>query len=167
MTPPTQRNTLGANNCTLWCWTSCTPGAVARARAVLRCALDQLGLGGEEISDAVLAVSELVANAIEYAPGPYELRLRRTPAEIICEVLDHDPHIPEVPPLPVAAPFAPTEADRGGGLDALCAMLSERGRGLGIVHELTKGVWGFRCQQDTKTAWLALPITTDDRVGRT
>ncbi|WP_431954181.1 ATP-binding protein, partial [Actinacidiphila sp. bgisy167] len=60
----------------LWRWTSCTPNAPAQARTALRCALDQLGYGGEVISDAVLAVSELVANATEHAVGPYELRLR-------------------------------------------------------------------------------------------
>ncbi|WP_344396302.1 ATP-binding protein [Streptomyces vastus] len=123
----------------------------------LYCALDQLGYDGDVISDAVLAVSEFVANATEHAVGPYELRLRRTATEVICEVEDHDPRIPEVPAPPATAPYAPAEEDRGGGLEALCALLTERGRGLHIVHELTKGAWGFRSQKRTKTAWLALP----------
>ncbi|MDQ1024787.1 anti-sigma regulatory factor (Ser/Thr protein kinase) [Streptomyces umbrinus] len=149
----------------VWRWTSCTPNAPAHARAALRRALGQLGYDGEVISDAVLAVSEFVANATEHAVGPYELRLRRTDAEVICEVEDRDPRIPAIPVFPAEAPFSPAEQDRGGGLEALCALLSERGRGLHIVHELTKGVWGFRGQKGTKTAWLALPAAPRDRFG--
>ncbi|GGO99193.1 ATP-binding protein [Wenjunlia tyrosinilytica] len=141
----------------VWRWTSCTPNALAQARAALRCALDQLGYEGEVISDVVLAVSEFVANAMEHAVGPYEMRLLRTAAEVICEVEDRDPHIPAIPVFPADAPFTLVREDRGGGLEALCALLSERGRGLHIVHELTKGTWGFRSWRGTKTAWLALP----------
>lgn len=157
--------TLGAAPCVVWRWTSCTPDAPAQARAALRCALDQLGFEGEVISDAVLAVSELVANAIEHAVGPYEMRLRRTAAEVICEVEDHDPRMPTIPEFREEAPFSPTEGDRGGGLEALSALLSERGRGLRIVHELTKGAWGFRSRKGTKTAWLALPAAPRDLIS--
>ncbi|MFF3147676.1 ATP-binding protein [Streptomyces sp. NPDC057927] len=155
----TARRASSAASSVLWCWTSCTPDASSQARAALRCALDQLGFDGEVISDAVLAVSELVANATEHAVGPYEMRLRRTAAEVICEIEDHDPRIPKLPAVPAARPFSPAEEHRGGGLDALCALLSERGRGLHIVHELTKGAWGFtRGTRSTKTAWLVLPV---------
>ncbi|MER6091283.1 ATP-binding protein [Streptomyces bluensis] len=159
----TARRALGATSSVVWCWTSCTPNAPAQARVALRCALDQLGYDDDVISDAVLAVSEFVANATEHAVGPYELRLRRTDTAVICEVEDHDPCIPEVPALPATAPYAPAEEDRGGGLEALCALLSERGRGLRIVHELTRGAWGFRSQKRTKTAWLALPAELPPR----
>ncbi|MGW3952885.1 ATP-binding protein [Streptomyces sp. NPDC004752] len=152
----TAYDALGAAPCVLWRWTSYTPDAPAQARATLRCALDQLGFGGEAISDAVLAVSELAANATQHAVGPYELRLRRTAAGVICEVEDHDPRIPEVPAFPATAPYAPARENRGGGLEALCAVLSESGRGLHIVHELTKGAWGFRGREKTKTAWFAV-----------
>ncbi|MEU6572545.1 ATP-binding protein [Streptomyces sp. NPDC046805] len=155
---------LGATPCVLLRWTNCTPDAPAQARATLRCALDQLGFDGEVISDAVLAVSEFVTNATTHAVGPYEMRLRRTAAEIICEVEDHDPCIPEVPAFPAVAPYAPAEENRGGGLEALCALLSERGRGLHIVHELTNGVWGFRGRKRTKTAWFAVPAGPRDRL---
>lgn len=156
----TAYDALGATPCVLWYWTSCTPDAPAQARATLRCALDQLGFDDEVISDAVLAVSELVTNATTHAVGPYEMRLRRTAAGFICEVEDHDPRIPEVPPFPSAAPYAPAEENRGGGLETLCAVLSERGRGLHIVHELTKGAWGFRGQERTKTAWFMIAWKT-------
>ncbi len=139
-------------------WGSCSPGVPAQARAALRCALDQLGYDDEVISDAVLAVSELVANATEHAVGPYELRLRCTAAEVICEVEDGDPRIPEVPAFPVAPLYEPVEEHRGGGLDALCVLLAESGRGLHIVQELTKGAWGFTRVRNAKTAWVALPL---------
>ncbi|MGW6157380.1 ATP-binding protein [Streptomyces sp. NPDC055144] len=138
-------------------WTSSTPNPSAQARAALRRILAQLGLSGEAIGDAVLAVSELVANATEHAPGPYEMRLRLTAAEYICEIEDRDPHVPEIPAFPSDANFAPDPEGRGGGLDALLDLLAERGRGLSIVNELTRGAWGFRCTRTTKVAWARFP----------
>ncbi|GAA1927782.1 ATP-binding protein [Streptantibioticus ferralitis] len=143
---------------TLYRWTSCTPTPAAEARSVLRRALTSMGMPEETISNGVLAASELVANASEHAKGPYELSLRCTDAEIICEVLDHDPTVPDVPAFPDVCPFTPLSEDRGGGLEALCALLAERGRGLHIVHELTAGAWGFRpVEKSAKVAWIAFP----------
>lgn len=149
----------GSAPCVVWCWTSCNLGAPSRARAALRRTLGQLGLDHELISDVVLAASEFIANAVEHAVGPYEMRVWRTAAEVICEVEDHDPRIPVIPDFSAAAPFSRCGEGWGSDLEALCAMLSERGRGLRIVHELTKGVWGFRGQKRTKTAWLVFPTT--------
>ncbi|MFF4602721.1 ATP-binding protein [Streptomyces sp. NPDC001339] len=143
----------------LWRWTSRTPDVAARARVALICALDQVGCDDEVLDDTVLAVSELVANALEHAPGPYEMRLRCTAAELICEVEDRDPRIPAVPAFPAAALFEPAPEKRGGGVDALLEVLGERGRGLHIVHQLTCGAWGFtarRCE-GVKVAWAAIP----------
>jgi anti-sigma regulatory factor (Ser/Thr protein kinase) len=145
----------------MWRWTSCTADVPSLARTGLRCALAELGFACEVISDAVLAVSELVTNAIRYAAGPYEMRLRPIATEVICELVDHDPWIPEIPSFLDEAPYAPSEENRGGGLDALCALLSECGRGLYIVHELTNGAWGFYNQGSTKIAWYALPCPRD------
>ncbi|MGW2874755.1 ATP-binding protein [Streptomyces sp. NPDC001233] len=153
----TAYGTPGTTTCVLLRWTSCTPDAAARARAALRCALDQLGYDGEVISDAVLAVSEFVTNATTHAVGPYEMRLCHTDAGITCEVEDHDPRIPEVPEFPAMPPYTPAEENRGGGLEALCTLLSEHGRGMHIVHQLTKGAWGFRGQRGTKVAWFEIP----------
>ncbi|RFC74600.1 ATP-binding protein [Streptomyces sp. AcE210] len=138
-------------------WTSCTPNAPQHARAELRRVLGQLGLRGEDITDSLLAVSELVANATEHAPGPYELRLRRTETQYICEIEDGDPSIPVIPVFSPAALFEPASEGRGGGLDALLALMSERGRGLRIVDELTSGAWGFRRARKAKVAWAAFP----------
>lgn len=156
---------LGGKPCVVWRWTSSTPNATAQARTALRCALVELGFGCEVMSDAVLAASELVTNATRHAAGPYEMRLRRFAEGFICEVEDHDPRIPEIPAFPVKAPYAPCEENRGGGLDALCAVLSERGRGLHIVHELTGGAWGFCGRAETKAAWFVLPVTPRDTRG--
>jgi anti-sigma regulatory factor (Ser/Thr protein kinase) len=140
----------------VWRWSGCTPGGVALARGALRCALDQLGYCGEVISDVVLAGSELVANATEHAVGPYELRLCRAREEIICEVVDHDPRIPDIPDFPKGGLFVPDPADCGGGLDALCGLLKERGRGLQIVDHLTQSRWGFTLPGNgKKIAWAA------------
>ncbi|MBQ0983731.1 ATP-binding protein [Streptomyces sp. F63] len=147
----------------LWRWTSRSTNAAATARAALRCALEQLGYEGEAIGEAVLVASELVTNATEHAVGPYEIRLRSAVAEWICEIEDHDPRIPEIPPFPAVAPYVPAEPDRGGGLDALCALLTERGRGLHMVQHLTQGSWGFTADRTTKVAWFALPPCPRER----
>ncbi|MFD8383126.1 ATP-binding protein [Streptomyces sp. NPDC059679] len=142
----------------LWHWHGGEPGALARARAALENALSGLGYDGEAVSDAVLAVSELVANAVEHAVGPYELTLRRTATDVICEVVDNDP---EIPSFAVDALLTPVREGRGSGLEALCTLLSERGRGLYIVHELTRGAWGYRRSGVTKAAWIALTLPVD------
>ncbi|MFJ3987700.1 ATP-binding protein [Streptomyces sp. NPDC090032] len=164
--PPDPRRVF-TNPCVLLRWTSCTPNAPAQARAALRGILGQLDLSAEAISDAVLTVSELVANATEHAPGPYEMRLRLAAAEFFCEIEDADPRIPGIPAFPSAAPFAPVPEGRGGGLDALLSLLAERGRGLAIVNELTQGAWGFRCTQRTKFAWASFPANVPPLLAET
>lgn len=142
----------------LWRWTDTTPNAPAVARDALQFALAELGYDEEVITDAVLAASEVVANAVEHAVGPYEMRLSHTFGKVICEVEDHDPRIPEVPDISSVACLGPEELHRGGGLDALLEVLSTRGRGLFLIHQLTGGAWGFRASSEsTKVAWLALP----------
>ena len=142
----------------LYGWGSCTPDATASARAALRRALDAYGLSMAVSADAVLVTSELVANATEHAAGPYELWLQCGFYELICEVHDQDPSVPRRPVLPAEPLFAPDPRDRGGGLDALCRRLSERGRGLQIVDQLTRGRWGFLLPASgKKVAWAAFP----------
>ncbi|MGP3949617.1 ATP-binding protein [Streptomyces sp. 7N604] len=146
----------------LYQWTSCTPAPASEGRAILRRVLTEWGLPGEVISNGVLAASELVANASEHAPGPYEMRLRRTARELVCEIQDRSPRFPEVPEFPAEAPFRADPDGRGGGPRALVELLSERGRGLHIVHSLTGGAWGFRrLGEGAKVAWIALPLPHD------
>lgn len=102
--------------------------------------------------------------ATEHATGPYELWLQRTAAELICEVHDYDPQLPQRPLPSSAVPFAPAPQSRGGGLDALRMLLSERGRGLQIVDHLSKGCWGFRLPGNgKKIAWVAIATGSPSR----
>jgi anti-sigma regulatory factor (Ser/Thr protein kinase) len=153
MTVTRRRGTVAS---VLWRWTAETDCAPAQARRALRCALDQLGFPQPVIEDAVLAAGELVANAVEHGVGPYELRLRRkSGGELLCEVEDHDPHLPAIP-----QPRRPVSSDVSDlqDLDALCAALEERGRGLQIVDRLSQGRWGFRrASGPAKVAWMVLP----------
>lgn len=134
-------------------WTNRTINPTGEARAVLRGVLKILGLSGDVISDGVLAVSELVANAHEHACGPYEVHLRSAAGRYICEIHDGDPLLPTDLYLAVAA--APScEATRSA---AASGLLNERGRGLRIVNELTQGQWGFHVTDcGTKAAWVVL-----------
>jgi hypothetical protein len=64
----------------------------------------------------------------------------------------------------VVAPFVPNPEDRGGGLDALQEVLSERGRGLQIIEYLSGGCWGFKAAPPHgKIAWLAIPLQQSGR----
>ncbi|WP_259656816.1 ATP-binding protein [Streptomyces sp. gCLA4] len=62
----------------------------------MRRVLKDLGLSGDVVSDGVLAVSELVANAHEHACGPYEVHVRSAAGRYICEIHDRDPLLPAV-----------------------------------------------------------------------
>ncbi|WP_344568287.1 hypothetical protein [Streptomyces axinellae] len=53
----------------------------------------------------------------------------------------------------------PEPGEAGEGLDTLVTMLSERGRGLGMLDELAGGTWGFRrVGVASKAAWFAIPL---------
>lgn len=139
-------------------WTDHAVNPTGEARAVLRRILKDMGLDGEIISDGVLAVSELVANAHEHACGPYEMHLRSAMGRYICEIHDGDPTLP-ASLYAAAVPAWATTSSEGcpDGPDSRSGLYTERGRGLRIVHELTKGQWGFRFTKDgTKAAWILL-----------
>ncbi|MFI1338263.1 ATP-binding protein [Streptomyces sp. NPDC020845] len=140
---------------TLYKWTSGTPGYGSSARRALRLALERAGLSAEVVGNAVLAASELVANATEHATGPYLMALRHTGAQLMCEIHDRDPRIPA---FPAVAPLAAGPDAHGGGWGEPGEELPERGRGLHIVDQLTAGEWGFRLADDGgKIAWMAFP----------
>ncbi|HET9382005.1 MAG TPA: ATP-binding protein [Streptomyces sp.] len=94
--------------------TASFPGAlhnVTGARLVAEEFLDELSgvsppTAPEHWDDILLVVTELAANAVQYAPGPFELRLRRTFDGV--HVVLHDTNT--TPPAP--RPFHPS---RGGG----------------------------------------------------
>ncbi|MEU9982622.1 ATP-binding protein [Streptomyces sp. NPDC050856] len=132
-------------------WTDHTINPTGEVRSVLRRVLEDRGMSDDVISDGVLAVSELVANAHEHACGPYEVHLRSAAGRYICEIHDGNPLLP--PDLYLAAVPLP-EATAS---EAVSGLLTERGRGLHIVHELTQGQWGFQVTYcGTKAAWVVL-----------
>ncbi|WP_433283289.1 ATP-binding protein [Micromonospora sp. CA-244673] len=47
------------------------------------------GLTGQRLDDFVLAVNELITNAVRHGGGQGRLRLWRRPGELVCEVADH------------------------------------------------------------------------------
>ena len=123
-----------------------SPGS---ARTLVRNALTEWaasGLPGTErlsdrlVDDAVVAVSELVTNAVVHAGTDVELtcRLEDTGA-LLVEVLDHHP----------------SRAPRDGEADAPCET-PEYGRGLRLVSRLAES-WGVTYRTGAKTVWARLP----------
>ncbi len=110
-----------------------TPGTVAhRARAVLRDVLLQAGADDESAGDAESAVAELAANAEAYACGPYELRVAFVDDRPVwCEVVDGDPDLNGIPGM--------LDRLRADGGDFDLDVFEEHGRGLLLVHLLSKG----------------------------
>jgi serine/threonine-protein kinase RsbW len=47
------------------------------------------GLIGQRLDDFVLAVNELITNAVRHGGGQGRLRLWRSPGDLVCEVADH------------------------------------------------------------------------------
>ncbi|MFF5504186.1 ATP-binding protein [Streptomyces roseolus] len=132
-------------------WTDRTPNPTGEARAVLRRVLKDLGLSGDVVSDGVLAVSELVANAHEHACGPYEVHVRSAAGRYICEIHDGNPLLPSGL---YSGATSSSDAEPAEGPDGL---LVERGRGLRIVNELAQGQWGFHVtERGAKAAWIVL-----------
>ncbi len=75
----------------------------------------------EHWDDILLVVTELAANVVQYAPGPFELRLRRTYDGV--HVTVHDTST--TPPAP--RPFHPGRGDGGVGwhlIHTLCEQVS-------------------------------------------
>ncbi|MGW4492695.1 ATP-binding protein [Streptomyces sp. NPDC004376] len=132
-------------------WTDHTNNPTGEARAVLRRVLKDLGLSSDVISDGILVVSELVANAHEHACGPYEVHLRSAAGRYICEIHDGDPL------LPVDLYAAASSQVEVASVEAATGPLDERGRGLCIVNALARGQWGYHVTDwGTKAAWVVL-----------
>ncbi|MFE4754909.1 SpoIIE family protein phosphatase [Streptomyces mirabilis] len=108
------------------------PAAVAGARALATRQLRAWGL--EELAMATeLVVSELVTNAVRYAPGPVRLRLLRA-SRLICEVTDTSNSSPRL---------------------RHARTTDEGGRGLFLVAQLAHR-WGTRYTHEGKIIWAEL-----------
>ncbi|MEU8341634.1 SpoIIE family protein phosphatase [Spirillospora sp. NPDC048832] len=105
------------------------PAAVRRARGLVSSRLEEWGLEDLSYTTELLA-SELITNALRYAPGPIELRLlmERT---LVCEVLDRSAALPRL---------RRAEDD------------DENGRGLLVVSQLAHR-WGSRRTAAGKVVW--------------
>ncbi|MCW3817980.1 ATP-binding protein [Micromonospora sp. DR5-3] len=97
------------------------------------------GLAGEELEDFVLAVHELVTNAVRHGGGSGQLLLCHKAHQLICQVTDHGPGMAaQVPRLP--DPGQPGH------------------RGLWLAQHLTAGLT-LDNSPDGLTATVAAPIT--------
>lgn len=103
---------------------------VAGVRRITAAALRYRAVPSPLAQDVVLAVSELVTNAIEHGHGTVCLRVRHSGDFLLVEVTDNNPAPAR---LHTPAPDA------------------ERGRGLPIVAALAEGGWGV--SPDGRTTW--------------
>ncbi|WP_328593681.1 SpoIIE family protein phosphatase [Actinomadura macrotermitis] len=119
---------LPADRCASWSLPT-DPAAVRRARGLVRAKLAEWGLEDLAYTTELLA-SELITNALRYAPGGIQLRLllERT---LVCEVLDRSAALPRL---------------RHAADD------EENGRGLLVVSELARR-WGTRRTAAGKVVW--------------
>jgi anti-sigma regulatory factor (Ser/Thr protein kinase) len=114
------------------------PEAAAGAREFARKAL----AGYPAADDAVAALNEMVANAVQHSRsglpgGTLEVRLTITAASVLAEVVDEGP----------LGPLAPVSRDP----------FAERGRGLALVEALTRA-WG---SVGNGVWWCWLPLGGD------
>ncbi|MEU2432469.1 ATP-binding protein [Streptomyces sp. NPDC007861] len=74
------------------------PACVARARQITGAFLEPCNANGELAENIVLAVSELVTNAIEHGTGEVGLRIRYSDSDVRIEVTDGNPTPPKCGP---------------------------------------------------------------------
>lgn len=104
------------------------------ARAFTRDVGSEWGLDEDLVDTLLLLVSEMVTNAVRYAPPPLELALARGPDGVRVELCDSDPRLPE--------PKRPDHEQLGG-------------RGLWLV-EVLADEWGFQRVPAGKRVWFVI-----------
>jgi anti-sigma regulatory factor (Ser/Thr protein kinase) len=87
---------------------------VVELRHAVRDHAEAAGLTGDELFGFVLAVQELVTNAVRHGGGRGELRLRRDGDTLICDVTDHGNGFADG--LPVTTGPPPVDDTGGRGL---------------------------------------------------
>jgi anti-sigma regulatory factor (Ser/Thr protein kinase) len=112
------------------------------ARSEVRATLTQWGVADLADTTCLLA-TELLANAVQHARSPVEMRLYLTAGEVIVEVTDDSAQLPQR--------CLPADDDEGG-------------RGLLMVDALATS-WGTRPAASGKTVWFTLPATPADAPG--
>ena len=98
-----------------------TDAGVGAVRRLVRNAAREFGLGDEAVSDFVLAVQELMTNAVRHGGGWGRMTLHCAGDVLVCVVTDHGPGFAGDP-------------RRYGGLPPADA---EGGRGLWLVQQMT------------------------------
>jgi anti-sigma regulatory factor (Ser/Thr protein kinase) len=148
---------FGVTRCT---WDSSTSDVARQGRSVLRRIAGEYGLSSETADALILAASELLANAVEHAVGPYGMTVCVSAKRVSCGVRDAHPWVPDLARLRVQAQEDPGKANP-------VELVGERGRGLRIVDELCGGAWAVVRQEGAKTIWFSLPtgIPTVVRLG--
>jgi signal transduction histidine kinase/CheY-like chemotaxis protein len=112
--------------------------AVGETRHFVAAALRDWQVPAATVESVTVASSELLTNAIRHGRSPVDIRLRRTPAHLVVEVLDGSAEMPT------------TDAGADG----------DPGRGLAVV-ELLADRWGVRPTPAGKAVWcsFSLPAT--------
>jgi hypothetical protein len=155
---------VGNGGCEAWPLPG-DPTCAGIARRTYRLVAGKLSLDPALIDDGETIVSELAANTLhvrgEDSRGGAELWLYvrggGASRELVCKVFD---------PYPGWLNGAPSGHARGAP-DALC------GRGLGVVHELSGGHWGYHLTRARlegwhvrgKAVWFAMPVTAPEAVS--
>jgi serine/threonine-protein kinase RsbW len=112
------------------------PDLAALRHRVAACAADA-GLLGTRLQGFVLAVNEITTNAVVHGGGLGRLRLWRAARQLICEVTDAGPGLPDGREPPHRPP--PADAPGGRGLwltRALCDSFSLQTGRLGTTVRL-------------------------------
>ncbi len=99
------------------------------------------GLRDRPAADFVLAVNELVTNAVQHGGGSGDVRLWRTGAAIWCEVTDRGPGLPEHIPDGYHLPSPQAYGGRGLWLvHQLCDRVEIRTGGAGTTVRVVKNL---------------------------
>lgn len=112
------------------------PRAAREARVFVRSTLGTWGIRGGQVGDILLAVSELVSNAIEHGEGRPRLHLRLEGKRLEIRVRDKALRVP-----------TPRRRD----------LYAERGRGLLIVGSLADE-WGHVADRTGKWVWAVFTV---------
>jgi anti-sigma regulatory factor (Ser/Thr protein kinase) len=71
-----------------------TADDITWVRGDVRARAQACGLSGVRLSDFLVAVNEILTNAVLHAGGVARLRMFTEPGSVVCEIVDHGPGIP-------------------------------------------------------------------------